>query len=237
MRSLAVVVIALSSVVPASTAPNETGSSPAVIVTLPGDANRFSNYDYRQSGFGAVDWPVTFVFTGNASIQRIKDALCQKTASAWTYCDRGGSMHLFAQASSPDGAFDGFLGDGGVKRFKEACSTTDFTAHMRLYAPPANTEAAGDSFASGTYGSIVIATAHLDFEDRAGCAGRIHGYSDVAEKWFIDAMRSIDGWQVRPDTFDLGNANDTYVVMRELSGTEVPHVYGNDRFATQVIVP
>ena len=237
MRSLAILMIALSTVAPASVPSNEIDSSPAAIVSLPGDTNMFSNYDFRQSGFGAVDWPVTFVFIGNASVQRIKDALCQQTSSAWTYCDKGGSMHLFAQASSSGDASDGFLGDGGVKRFKESCSTTDFTAHMRLYAPPASTKATGNSFASGTYGSVVVATAHLDFEDSAGCAGRIHGYSDVAEQWFIDAIQSLDGWQVRPDTFDLGNVNDTYVVMRELSGTEVPHVYGNDRFATEVVVP
>lgn len=237
MRALAILVMALSTVAPGSAPPNEISSSRATVVTLPHDTNMFSNYDFRQSGFGAVDWPVTFVFTGNASIQRIKDALCQQTSSAWTYCDKGGSMHLFAHASSSGSAFDGFLGDGGVKRFKEACSTTDFTAHMRLYAPPASTETAGNSFASSTYGSIVIATAHLDFEDSAGCNGRIHGYPDVAEQWFVDAIQSLAGWQVRPDTFDLGNANETYVVMRELSGTEVPHVYGNDRFATEVVVP
>ena len=57
----------------------------------------------------------------------------------------------------------------------------------------------------------------------------MHGYSDVAEEWFIEAMKTIPGWQVIPDSLDLGNANDTFVVMRDVSGAYVPHVYENAR--------
>ncbi|MCU1503871.1 MAG: hypothetical protein JWM12_3225 [Ilumatobacteraceae bacterium] len=214
-------------------------NSPAALVHLPGDDNLFSNYDYRQDGQGAVDWPVTFVFTGNATIARIKDALCHATATPWTYCDTGSTMYLEARAAGPGAASAGFVRDGGVKRFGENCSTSDFTAHMRIYAPPAGNDRdeGRRSFTSAAYGSVVVATTHLDFEDHAGCGGRIHGYTDVAEHWFITAMRTVPGWDVRPDSLDLQNANETYVVLRQLSGAEVPHVYGNDRLATRVIVP
>ncbi len=49
-------------------------------------------------------------------------------------------------------------------------------------------------------------------------------------------MKTIDGWTVTPKAMDLGNASDSYVVMRDLSGAKVPHVYGNDGLATQVAI-
>jgi hypothetical protein len=88
-----------------------------------------------------------------------------------------------------------------------------------------------------TYGSVVIATAHLDFEDHTGCTGRIHGDPDVAEQWFITALSTIPGWTVTPHKWDLGNSSDSYVIMRDLHGALVPHVYGSDGFATDVVVP
>ena len=77
---------------------------------------------------------------------------------------------------------------------------------------------------------------HLDVQDHTGCSARIHGFPEVAEQWFIEAMQTIDGWTVTPKAMDLGNASDSYVVMRDLSGAKVPHVYGNDGLATQVAI-
>ena len=72
-----------------------------------------------------------------------------------------------------------FTGDTGVKRFNEVCSTTSFTAHIRLYsltAPDNRTPAAA---VTAMPGAKVVGTVHLDFDDTGGCSGRIHGYPDV----------------------------------------------------------
>ncbi len=224
--SLALLAVSLLGCVSAAPPP----PAPGATFQLPGDDNQFTRYDLRQAASGPVDWPVTFVFRGNASIDRIRTGLCQETQHPWKYCDRGGSMYLFARGRTADEPFSGFIGDGGLKRFRETCATNDFTAHLRLYAPPAG------SFASATYGRIVVATAHLDFQDKVGCSGRVHGYSDVAEAWFIEAMRTIPGWEVHADHLDLGNANETFVVMRDVAGADVPHVYQSDRLATEVVI-
>lgn len=205
-------------------------TAPVTMVHLPGDDNQFGAYDLRQAGSGPVDWPVTFVFRGNATVERIQNGLCSETQHPWKYCDHGGSMYLFARGGTAGEPFSGYIADGGLKRFGETCATNDFTAHLRIYAP------AADSFTSPTYGHIVVATAHLDFQDKAGCSGRVHGYSDVAEAWFIEAMRTIPGWEVNADQVDLGNANEQFVVMRDVSGADVPHIYQSDRLATEVII-
>jgi hypothetical protein len=202
-----------------------TGTAPKWLTTLPGDKVQFSAFDFRQDDFGPVDWPVEFVFRGNATPAKIADALCHQTADKWHYCNEGGPMHLFQD----DESFTGFVANSGLKRFREDCQSMAFTAHMRMYAPH-------DGLAS-TYGSLVIATTHLDFEDHTGCSGRIHGDPDIAEQWFITALSTIPGWTVTPHRWDLGNGSDAYVIMRDLGGALVPHVYGHDAFATDVVVP
>ena len=208
------------------------------LMRLPGDDNAFSNYDYRSSAFGDVDWPVEFVFRGNASTSRVKQGLCEATRGAWKYCDSGGPMYLFTDGATRDGRLKGFVADTGVKRFSENCATKSFTAHMRIYAPSSVNDrgSSRNSFYSVKYGYVVVATAHLDFEDHAGCSGRIHGYPDVAEAWFNEAMRTIPGWKIRSDAWNLGNGSVPYVVMRSLGGVEVPHFYGHDGYATDVVI-
>ena len=223
---------------PGPVASGSTTSGTVAAVGLAGDDNQFSPFDFRQNGSGPTDWPVTFVFRGNATMERVKAGLCRETRHPWKYCDSGGSMYLYARTGASGAHFEGFVGNGGIKRFGENCASNEFTAHMRMYAPPADGRpgADSDSFASAVYGNMVLATVHLDFQDKAGCSGRVHGYSDVAEEWFIEAMKTIPGWQVIPDSLDLGNANDTFVVMRDVSGAHVPHVYENDQLATEVVI-
>lgn len=191
------------------------------VLSLPGHPDvRFSAYDFRQDGFGAVDWPAEFVFHGNATVGKIHDALCHQTKDPWSYCDAGGPMHLFNGES--------FDANSGVKRFREDCQTNSFTAHMRLYEV---------KDPSDELGTVVVGTAHLDYEDHAGCSGRIHGYPDIAEAWFLEAMSQIPGWTITKDAWDLGNASDSYVILRDLGGVLVPHEYGHDSKATDVVIP
>jgi hypothetical protein len=210
--------------------------SPVPVVSLPGDNRRFSSYDFRQDQFGDVDWPVSFIFRGNATVSSIKKGLCKHTVHAWKYCASGSPMFMFDDPFATGTSDLRFTSDSGVKRFNEQCSTTSFTAHMRLYAltPPDNRLFATRPSA-GT-AAKVVGTVHLDFDDKAGCSGRIHGYPDVAEQWFIEAMKTVPGWTLTPGAWNLHTASDPYVVLRKIGGAEVPHVYGLDGLATDVLV-
>jgi hypothetical protein len=210
--------------------------SPVPVVTLPGDVRQFSSYDFRQDQFGDVDFPVAFVFRGNATVARIKQGLCKRTVHAWKYCDSGGPMYLFDAPAGSGSSDQRFTGDTGVKRFSEVCSTTSFTAHMRLYALTAPDDRASATAAAAASIAKVVGTVHLDFADKGGCSGRIHGYPDVAEQWFVEAMSTIPGWTVRPGAWNLHTASDPYVVLRKVAGVEVPHVYGLDGLATDVFL-
>ena len=232
---VAVVALAAAGTAHGATPPPSSPPSPPPsaadqwVLSLPGDPSvRFSAYDFRQDGFGAVDWPVEFVFRGNATVEKVTDALCQQTTAPWRYCNDGGPMHLFVSGGT--GEFSGFVANSGLKRFREDCSSEGFTAHMRIYTP-------SSGLRSDTLGSVVIATAHLDFEDHAGCSGRIHGYPDLAQQWFDEALSHVPGWTVTPGAWNLGNGSDSYVIIRDLHGSLVPHVYGHDDRATDVVVP
>lgn len=204
--------------------------SPVPVLSLPGDDRRFASYDFRQRELGDVDWPVAFVFRGDISVDDIKDALCSKSTHAWKYCDKGGPMYMLDGPLASPGAGGVFVADRGVKRFNENCSTTRFSGHIRLY-PLGGPDRKGSGLAR------VVGTVHLDFDDKGGCSGRIHGYPDIAKQWFLVAMRAVPGWQVTPDAWDLRNGSNQYVVQRKVAGVEVPHVYGQSRLAADVYVP
>lgn len=204
--------------------------SPVPVVALPGDPRGFSTYDFRQQELGDVDWPVAFVFRGSVTVQDVKEALCERTTHAWKYCDSGGPMYLFDAPVARSGPSSGFRADRGVKRFNENCSTTRFSGHIRLYP-------VGDTDGGPSGAARVVGTVHLDFGDKGGCTGRIHGYPDVARAWFLQALQSVPGWQVTPDAWNLHNGSEPYVVQRVVAGVEVPHVYGQGNLATDVYVP
>jgi hypothetical protein len=228
---LAVVLCAMAVAVPSPSVNRTTDvstvtvpGSPVPVVMLPGDDRQFSSYDFRQDQFGDVDWPVSFVFRGNASVARIKDGLCKRSTHAWKYCTGGGPEYMFDAPLAAGPSDQRFTADRGVKRFNEVCSTTSFTAHIRLYSLTAPDDRSPAPAVTRVPGAKVVGTVHLDFDDKGGCSGRIHGYPDVAEQWFIEAMRTIPGWSVRPGAWNLHTATPPYVVLRKLSGVEVPHV-------------
>lgn len=233
MKVLAVALVLVGATIGPSGGPRAVvtvplAGSPVPVVHLPGDVRTFSTYDFRQRDLGDVDWPVAFVFRGRPSVAGIKEALCERSRHAWKYCGKGGRMFLF-RGGSDRRATGGFAGDGGVKRFNERCSTTRFSAHLRLYELADAEPRAGE-------GAVVVGTVHLDFADRSGCTARIHGYPDVAEQWLLAAMRTVPGWTVTTDAWDLRTRSKPYVVLRKVSGVEVPHVYGQDGLANDVYV-
>lgn len=202
--------------------------------------NRWSSYDYRQNFYGDVDWPVGFVFHGNANVTAVKDGVCLHTTHSWKYCTSGGPQWLSIQAiASPWGpAWTGFDNDSGRKRFSQSCTSTNWTSHMRFYAPQVKHGRPDDAFYSPDYGFMVVGTTHLDYRDRDGCAGREHGRTETAENWFIGTIRGVPGWT---DTYDnptiFYNANAPHTVNRTVGGVAVPHVYDNDGYGTLVNVP
>lgn len=136
---------------------------------------------------------------------------------------------LHGPASSP-GITDALVADKGVRRFNESCSTTRFAGHIRLYP-------VGGDGKERSGAARVVGTVHLDFDDKGGCSGRIHGYPDIAKQWFLEAMRAVPSWRVTPDAWNLHNGSRRYVVQRKVAGVEVPHLYGQSPLATDVYVP
>lgn len=198
---------------------------------------RFTNYDYRQSGWGSVDWPTGFYFKFNATINGVKNGICNTTTHPWKYCTGGGTQYMYVEqvfslpAATP-ARWSGFDADGGRKRFNQSCTNNNYTAHIRLYAPPTQ-----DAFYDLTNGFQIAGSAHLDYRDSNGCSGRIHGYTETGENWMIGTMTSIPGWSVSYNVSGFLNANATHTVNRTLGGVQVPHVYENDGLATLVSVP
>lgn len=197
---------------------------------------RFSNYDYRQSGWGDVDWATGFFFKFNATINGVKNGICTGTTHSWKYCTGGGTkwmyvQQLFSQPQATPAPWAGFDADGGRKRFNQNCSNNEWTAHIRLYAPPNQ-----DAFYDLTDGFQVVGSAHLDYRDKDGCSGRAHGYTEVGENWMIGTMNGVPGWSVSYNTVGLLNANSTHTVYHTLGGVAVPHVFDNDGLGTLVWV-
>lgn len=245
MRALAVwvVLLGLSAPSPSPGGPARPVSSvrppgsPVAVATLPGDTRPFSTYDFRQRDFGDVDWPVGFVFRGRVDVAAIKQGLCKRSTHLWKYCDSGGPMYLFHGSTASAVTGEMFVSDKGAKRFNETCSTTRFSAHIRLYTLTPSDDQPAPSAARPADAAQVVGTVHLDFDDKGGCSGRIHGYPDVAEQWLVEAMKTVPGWTVTPDAWDLRTGSKPYVVLRRVGGVEVPHVYGQDGLATDVYVP
>ena len=76
MRLVVVLLVVLGFIGPSPTPAQRANSapqagSPVPTLSLPGDSQQFTGYDFRQSDFGDVDWPVAFVFRGKATVSAI----------------------------------------------------------------------------------------------------------------------------------------------------------------------
>jgi hypothetical protein len=217
---------------------------PQWIICLPTctEWTRFTNYDYRQNGWGSVDWPTGFFFMQNASRNSVRNGICSLTTHSWKYCATGRrSVHVrgtdLQRGPGDRRRVCSHVADSGRKRFTQNCTNNEWTAHMRIYGPP-GIPGGNSYFYDLQRGFQVAATTHLDYRDQGGCAGRTHGYSEIAENWMIGTMNAIPGWSVQYNTWGLGNSNTgpAHTVDRTLSGVQVPHIYDNDGWATTVVV-
>jgi hypothetical protein len=185
--------------------------------------DRFLNYDFRSESASRTnaDWPIDFLFYGNASINKVKKKL--RPWLGW----KGSSQ--YAKVNNGTGwVWDS---DKGIKT--QLCPIKGQTAaHMRIYAPPTT-----DTLWNRGWGYYVIASSHFDHQE---CwSGAKFGWSENTEHWI--ASRARDAWgedAVDEDYLELTNA--IYGVSTK-TGDQVPyadgnHIWFNDGLATIVDV-
>jgi hypothetical protein len=166
-------------------------------------------------GQSGRDWPVSLVFTGNASITRVKTAL---RAAGLT---RSGHTRYLAYRNA-----DGTIRFDGDRGLKGACDANGTDTHVRLYAPTAT-----DRFVDPEFGSVVLGTVHLDRADGCSVQPTMFGFSEQAEAR-VAALLADRGWRVQADRLALGNAEP---YRREL--IDPAHVWWSDGRATVISVP
>ncbi|MDX6714555.1 MAG: hypothetical protein QOH30_1113 [Baekduia sp.] len=162
------------------------------------------------------DWPVSLVFTGHATVGKVKAALrsagfTHAGEERWlAYGGAGGSRRLD--------------GDRGLKT---ACDANGTDVHLRLYAP-----SKADHFTDPRFGSVVVATAHLDRGEACTTPPRLFGFSEEAERRVADVAAHQLHWRVRRDAVPLHNAQP---YRRDLAAPE--HLWWSDGRATLIAVP
>jgi hypothetical protein len=201
---------------PAVAASAAAPTAPAFVRLSP-HGPRFAPYDGTPSlGRAGRDWPVSLVFTGKATVGKVKQAL---RAIGFTHL--GERRWLAYRGSGSTVRFDG---DRGLKTVTDANSTD---VHLRLYAPPGT-----DHFTDPRFGDVVVATAHLDRGEGSATASRLFGFSEEAERRVADAVARRLGWLVQRDRVSLGNAEP---YRRDLAAPD--HLWWSNGRATLISVP
>jgi hypothetical protein len=177
--------------------------------------DQFYNYDFTARTVSAtgVDWPVTIVFYGNASVSKVKKA----------FQSRGWSnpfVNIMYEYEN-DGSGFAFVGDGGVKTFATK------SPHMRLYAP-------GGRMYNSAWGYYVVATTHYDNAELAAPPTQWFGMSeDAATAAVQTAVKAWGSSSVTLNSLELGNAQ--YGEEKGPKGER--HIWQCDGWATMVRVP
>jgi hypothetical protein len=177
--------------------------------------DQFYNYDFTSRTVSAtgVDWPVTIIFTGNASVSKIKSAYRSR---GW-----GNPFVTTMYGYENDGSGFVFAGDGGVKTF----ATT--SPHMRLYAP-------GGRLYNSTWGYYVIATTHFDNAELSRPPTQWFGMSeDAATAAVQTAVKAWGSKSVTLNAVPLNNAQYGEAV----GGSGERHIWQCDGLATLIRVP
>jgi hypothetical protein len=191
-------------------------ASPAArLVRLSPGGPAFAPYDGGRSlARTDRDWPVSLLFVGHATVDKVKQALA---GAGFTHVGEGRSL---AYATPSGLRFDG---DRGVKTGVDANGTD---VHVRLYAP-----SGADHFTDPRFGDVVVATTHLDRGEPPAPGPRLFGFSEEAERRVAAAAAGL-GWRVARDRLPLGNAEP---FRRDLAAPD--HVWWSDGRATLVHVP
>jgi hypothetical protein len=193
-----------------------TPGVPRLIRLSPGGPT-FAPYDGTQAlGPAGRDWPVSLVFTGHATISKVKRAL--RTVG---FTHLGEQRWLAYRAPGGSVRYDT---DRGLKTAHDANGTD---VHVRLYAPLGL-----DHFVDPRYGHVVVATVHLDRGEAPAPPPRLFGFSEEAERRVADTLAGRLGWKVQRDHFALGNSEP---FRHDLAAPD--HVWWSDGRATAIGVP
>ncbi len=177
--------------------------------------DKFYNYDFTAKSVSStgVDWPVTLIFYGNASVSKVKGAFQSR---GWSN-PFVSTMYGYAN----DGSGFAWASDGGVKTFATK------SAHMRLYAP-------GGRLYNSTWGYYVVATTHYDNAELSKPPTQWFGMSeDAATAAVQTAVKAWGSSSVTLNSVALGNAQSG-----EATGpTGERHIWQCDGMATMIRVP
>lgn len=125
-------------------------------VFAPNSLDRFMNYDGGNPGYSTnVDWPVRYLWKGNAEIDKVKDRIdgCGGDPTLFDQrCSSGGPISLHMVVTGPGDFYDS---DNG----KKAGNSCSWDQHMRLYADPGQ-----DRNYNQTWGFYIVSTSHRDYE-------------------------------------------------------------------------
>lgn len=173
----------------------------------------WAQFDSNGSSMTAnVDWPAKLVFINNASINGVKNPLCDIGPTGNTtgpYCGigLGKSMQMWTSAGWP--AWDS---DWGIKKGTSAIPPPicngQWVEHMRLYAP-SNT----DQFFNPAIGFFVVATTHLDYNDLPWCVVKQYGYSDVSAWWFRNGIAAQTTWPIAQDVWNFNHGTAAHTIV------------------------
>jgi len=177
----------------------------------------FYNYDCESTaaGFDTVDWPVMFVFYGNATVAKV-DAALSSRLPIW-------GIDEFMNLN--DGAGWQWVSNTGVKSL-----SLSRAVHLRLYAP------GGQYFTNKAWGKYVLGTCHLDINELS--SSPTSGYSEDAATEIAAMCRSIWGKRnVAANSKAMGNAEPLRTEDRTKSNGDIEHhVWQSDGYATLVKV-
>jgi hypothetical protein len=193
-------------------------SNPVVVSQ---DEDRFQNYDCEMDGAGRLvgcDWPVTMVFWGHATVDKVKSAL---RSSLPIY---GVDEYLsVSDAYNRRWLWDA---DTGVKTL-----SLSKALHMRVYG------SRWGRLTNATWGSYVLATTHYDFAELSAnpTSGRNEEAAAAIEALCVQVYGS---GAVEADVLPLFNTEPDRVEQRPNSkGGADSHYWQCDGLATMVYVP
>jgi hypothetical protein len=189
----------------------------------------FWNYDFESERVGRcnIDWPVDFIFYGNAEIDRVKlDMLQYAGYSCGARGDCGRKFH----ARMNDGVDMSWDEDAGIKN--GLC--TGNATHIRLYAAgELDVDDSHDRMFNIDWGSYILGTTHIDNKDclPGGWSGR----SERAEGNVARAVRPI--WRVSADQDAPVDEDAVPLRNRTLPCRQSgPHILCSDGRATTALV-
>ncbi|MDX6689806.1 MAG: hypothetical protein QOG15_1263 [Solirubrobacteraceae bacterium] len=216
LRIAGVVAVAVTATMALPAAADPPRASPKLI-RLSEHGPAFLAYDGTPDlGAAGRDWPVSLIFSGHATVGKVKAALRRLG-----YTRSGHTRYLAYRTASGRVQLDA---DRGLKT---ACDAAGTDVHVRLYAPPST-----DHFTDPEYGSVVVGTAHLDRADGCATPPAMFGFSEQAEQRIGQVLSQRLGWRVEPNRLALGNAEP---YRRDIADSA--HVWWSDGRATLIHVP